>query len=169
MQRLTTRDLEQYEFHRLYSIDLHEAYLTLSLLSRYRRADIRYVIIRDAVISYTRPFSGNRGNAFPSHVLSTSVVHRAMRPLHKELMHLRNRSFAHSDREIRNPKVARWPTKSGGGLYPMSFTPQPMQDLDRKWREIRALVESVQEGINTWTSEWTRQYDLQADFDPQGA
>jgi hypothetical protein len=50
------RELEEYEFLRLYSIDLDMARQTCDLLAQITDAQIRFAVLRDALISYSRPF-----------------------------------------------------------------------------------------------------------------
>jgi|GEM_PF-4098680 len=73
---MTDADIEKYYFYRLYSIDLDSTKYSLRVLKRYRRKDVRHCLLRDVVVSYVRPFSGNKGQVIPKHKLTKKVVPR---------------------------------------------------------------------------------------------
>jgi hypothetical protein len=112
--------IEKYHSYRLYSIDLDTALHSIRVLKRYRREDVRYCLLRDIVVSYARPFSGNKGETIPKHTLSKKEVPKHLRPLHGELIDLRNQLFAHTDFTYRRPKAVNWSTP-GHKWFPMTF------------------------------------------------
>jgi hypothetical protein len=147
---MTWKDIEEYRFYRLYSIDLESAKQTLSMIARYRRKDIRYAILRDFIVVYGRPFSGNRGRVWHSHRLREAIVPAEHRALHGELLALRNRAFAHTDHDYFDPRIAQWPSKSGRKAYPMSFKVPPYADLERRFKAMTILVAAVEAAVNAW-------------------
>ena len=118
-----SQQMEQYYFYRLYSIDLDNTKHILRILKRYRRKDVRYCLLRDIVVSYCRPFSGNKGKKISTHTLNKKVVPKELCILHDELVEIRNQLFAHTDYTYRQPKVANWSTDS------------------QKWIDLIALLE----------------------------
>ena len=104
---------ELYKLYRLYSMDFDMAIHTLNALKRYPKHTnryrllqwVRYSLLRDAVVSYARPFSGNRGILFKSHSLSLRLVPKEFRVLHSRLINLRSQLFAHTDLTYKDPKV----------------------------------------------------------------
>jgi len=138
-----TQEKEQYYFYRLYSIDLDEAKHILRVMKRYRRKDVRYCLLRDLVVIYCRPFSGNKGDKISKHVLTKKVVPKYLRSLHDELVNLRNQLFAHTDYTYRRPKVANWSTDSYK-WFPMSFRGFDYNKLDARVSEIHQLVTEVE-------------------------
>jgi hypothetical protein len=129
------------------------------LMARQTDLELRYCILRDIVVTYSRPFSKNFGRVFRKHALPEDIVPAAMRQLHGELINLRDQVFAHTDHGFRNPQIARFPRKSGGGDYPMSFRNPAYEDLNTRLPEIRELVVSVEEGVNTKTREFELTFD----------
>lgn len=142
------KQLEQYHFYRLYSIDLDTTKGSLRILKRYRRKDVRYCLLRDIVVSYCRPFSGNKGEKILNHKLYEKFVPEEFRPIHKELVGLRNQLFAHTDYTFRQPKVVNW---SRGSIkwFPMQFRGYDYAKLDRRISEIEKLVTIVEKNLQT--------------------
>ena len=134
--------IEKYHFYRLYSIDLDSALHSLRVLKRYRREDVRYCLLRDIVVSYARPFSGNKGEKIPKNTLTQKVVPKQLRSFHAELIDARNQLFAHTDFTYRRPKAVNWST-SGRKCFPMSFRSYDYEKLDRRVPEIENLILSV--------------------------
>ena len=107
---IDSKVVERYKFYRLCDIDFDTASHALRLLARYKRLNIRFLIIRDAIISYARPFSGNKGLSGSSMILPVKFVPKHFNDLHVELMNLRNRAIAHTDLDFIDPKVVNWST-----------------------------------------------------------
>ena len=137
---------EQYYFYRLYSIDLDTTLHTLQLLKRYRRKDVRYCILRDIVVSYARPFSGNRGDQSHNHSLKKKLVPTEFRALHEELLRLRCQQFAHTDKTYYKPKKVNW-SKAGRKWYPISFKGYDYSTLDGQVRKIEQMVKAVERNL----------------------
>src|SRR5690348_8308954 len=129
MVEIPDRIPEEYGFHRLYSIDFEMAKQACDLLSKQTSDELRYTILRDVVVSYSRPFSGNRGKLVRKHRLSDATVPNGMSALHAELIALRDQAFAHTDHEFIKPQHARWPRADGSAQYPMSFRVPPYQSM----------------------------------------
>ena len=141
-----SQQMEQYNFYRLYSIDLDNTKHILRILKRYRRKDVRYCLLRDIVVSYCRPFSGNKGKKISTHTLNKKVVPKELRILHDELVEIRNQLFAHTDYTYRQPKVANWSTDSQK-WFPMSFRGYDYNKLDKRIPEIYELVVAVEKNL----------------------
>jgi hypothetical protein len=150
---------EQYCFYRLYSLDLDDAKHILRLLKRYRRKDVRHYLLMDLVVTYCRPFSGSRGDKISRHVLCLRIVPKDLRPLHNELLNLRNQLFAHTDLTYRRPRVVNWSTASHK-WFPMSFRASDGK-LDGRVSEIQQLVTAVEANLQ---SEIDRIHETRADL-----
>lgn len=156
---VTRRDAENYRFLRLYSIDLEMAKQSCDLLARQDALELRYCILRDLVVTYSRPFSKNRGQVFSRHRLEDEVVPIAMQPLHAELLTLRDQAFAHTDHDFRSPQIARWPRSSGGATYAMSFRNPVYDKLNMRLQEIRDLVVAVEQRVNAMARDFELTFD----------
>lgn len=150
MLTLTHLQTEEYRFYRLYSIDLDGARQSARLLRRYKRSDVRFSILRDVIVTYSRPFSVNRGKFMKTHSLKQKIVPAAMRPLHRELVGLRNKAFAHTDHSFRDPQLMEIPRRSGPLRFGMGFANPPYESLSRRAGEIEALVTAVEAAVNAW-------------------
>ena len=73
-----TQEKELYHFLKLYSVDFYSAKHIRQVLKRYRRKDVRYCILRDLIVTYCRPFSGNKGDKIANHKLTIQVVPREL-------------------------------------------------------------------------------------------
>lgn len=155
--KLGPEDIE-YRFLRLYSIDLQIARQTLALLRRYRRIDVRYALLRDAVVAYARPFSGNRDPSGKSHRLPRQLVPKAHRPLHDDLLNLRNQLFAHTDFAARRPTVMRWRTDKGF-RYPLGFANPPYEEWLRRAQSIILLVQAVESSLGAKINQFQGRLD----------
>lgn len=138
---------EQYKFYRLYDIEFENAIRSLKILKRYKRLDIRYVLLRDISISYTKPFSGNKGFKMSDHQLKTKgFVPSCFLSLHKELVDLRNKIFAHADLTYRNPKVVNW-SSGDRKLFPMSFKGYDYSGLNNRTSDLFTLISTVRDNF----------------------
>jgi len=144
---MTEKEFEKYCFLRLHSIDMDTAYHTIKMIKRYKRDDIKVALLRDIAVTYARPFTGNKGIKISKHFLSESHVPKQFKSLHKKLLELRNRQFAHTDFRFHKPKVMRW-SGDTGKAYPMSFKSFDYLGLLRQLPEIEKLIKAVESSIN---------------------
>jgi len=156
---LTRADAENYRFLRLYSIDLDTARQACDLLEGPYGAGVKYCVLRDVIVTYARPFSVNRGRVFRRHCLEVDVVPKQFLTLHDELVELRNRAFAHTDHDFRNPKLSRWKGASGGATYPMSFANPEYERLLIRRSAIRELIAMVEDAVNAQAKQFERLID----------
>jgi hypothetical protein len=154
---VTHLEAEAWRFYRLYSIDLEGAKQTIQMLKRFAEADVRYAILRDAIVAYARPFSKNRGRFLKHHRLSDAIVPREFVALHAELITLRDRAFAHTDHDFRNPQLIRWPLAGTADRYVFGFSNPPWESLNRRAGEIEQLIAEVESAVNAWVSTFERQ------------
>ena len=153
---VTYLQAEEYRFYRMYSIDLQGAKQTIQMLPRFPEPDVRYSIIRDAVVAYARPFSKNRGKFLKFHRLPDSIVPRERLELHAELITLRDQAFAHSDHEFFKPQLMRWPHTGSNDRYIFGFAIPPWASLDLRAAEIEALITAVETAVHGWITEFER-------------
>jgi hypothetical protein len=159
MVDIPDRILEEYGFHRLYSLDFEMARQACELLSGQTSDELRFTILRDVIVSYSRPFSGNRGKLVRHHRLPDDMVPQGMAALHAELIALRDQAFAHTDHEFIKPQHARWPRADGSAQYPMSFRVPPYQTMVARIDEIRALTVAMEELVNATIGDYQRSFD----------
>lgn len=139
-------EAEEYACWRLYLVDFDTTLHTLRTLKQYRRLDVRIPLVRDATVSYARPFSKNFVREKVRHVLSSEHVPAWGSKLHAELLNLRFRQFAHTDALFYEPTFARF-TLSPGTIFPMSFRGYDYADLLTRTPEIEQLVEAVSASV----------------------
>lgn len=137
---------EWYVFLRLCEKDFLDAASVLRMIRRYKKAETRLVLLRDGIVSYARPFSENRGRLIQVLRLAGSIVPKSSRPLHKELMDYRNQVFAHTDMEAYNPRLHRWPSKTGY-WYPMAFRSLGAHRIQDRLDAILCLVRDIHEAV----------------------
>ncbi len=104
-------------------------------------------LIRDAIVSYIRPFSKNRGRIFKKIRLDDCFVPSKHKALHKDLLRSRDQVFAHTDIDAHDPTLARFPVKSGY-IYPIAFRNLSVKSFVDKLPEISALIQEVHNAIN---------------------
>ena len=143
-----TQEKEKYYLYKLYSVDFDSAKHILKVLKRYRRKDVRYCILRDLIVTYCRPFSGNKGDKITNHKLTIKVVPKELRPLHKELLDYRNQLFAHTDYTYRRPRVVNWSTDTYK-WFPMALRSFDYGKLDNRISEISKLIQSVEMNLHS--------------------
>ncbi len=144
---MDTVTFEKYCFLRLYAIDLDTALHTVKVLRRYKRADVKYPLLRDISVAYARPFSGNEGEKISRHQLSSGKrIPKAMKDLHTELLRLRKEQFAHTDLKFYRPRVAKFHGKTKP-WFPMSFKGYDYTTLLKQLPQIEALIRAVESSV----------------------
>lgn len=133
-------------FLRLCEKDLLLAMSSIRMIRRYQKMDVKFALIRDAIISYARPFSANRGRIIKKHELDGSFVPSNYKSLHDELIHFRDQVFAHTDIDAYDPKLVRWPAKAGY-IYPMGFKGLSVEPFIDKLKNISILIRDVHHTI----------------------
>ena len=141
------QQFEQYCFYRLYSIDLDAVRHSLRMLKRYRRPEVRALILRDVIVTYSRPFSDNRGKFIKVHRLKVNSVPSKLRSLHNDIIDARNRIFVHTDFEYRDPHISRWPSAKGS-IYGMAFRSDHVERFGKRLIQIEDLVKAVESTVN---------------------
>ncbi len=87
--------------------DMNEAQAALDAVPRYRDDTVRFGLLRDAVISYSRPFKRCNGKYVKEHRLGADVVPQQYEDLHKRLLGYRDQITAHLDIDVRDPTLIR--------------------------------------------------------------
>ena len=145
-----SRDLpavDLYALLKLYERDFWEAAGSLALLKRYRRSAVRERILRDFIVCYCRPFSGNNGKRLRKHRLPVAkVVPTDNRPLHLYLVGVRNQLIAHTDSARPDPTITAWDHGDRCQLT-MTFWGLSYPQLMARLPEFEALLLAVQAGL----------------------
>lgn len=137
---------EECVFYKLYDGDFIVAQNSIELLSDSKELRLKYILLRDIVISYARPFSINRGIEVSKHSLGSKFIPPKHKNLHNELIDLRDQLFAHTDLSYRKPKVADF-SSGDHKWFPMSFKGFDYNCLLAKIDDIADLIKKVQESL----------------------
>ena len=161
---MTPQQFEEYCFYRLYSIDLDTVRHSLRMLKRYRRQDVRHSILRDIVVGYARPFSGNKGKLFKKYHLSMKSVPSDLRSLHSEMPDVRMRTLAHTDYSFVTPGSQDGQRARGRFSHCRSAC-MTLENLDKRLTEIERLVKAVESSVNAKVRTIEREVFA---YEPQG-
>ena len=95
---MLTQKQEQYVFRHLSLIDMERVQKSIEKMEATNDPYIKEALFRDAVISYIRPFSDNRGeNVKRGLKLNQKGIPKQFKSAHKEIEDIRNQLFAHND------------------------------------------------------------------------
>jgi hypothetical protein len=98
-----TPEQEQYVFKHLSLIDMERTQRSIEKVEISDDEYIKEALFRDAVVSYIRPFSGNRGEHVKRGLkLKQDGIPENLKSVHKEIEDIRNQLFAHNDLEYQN-------------------------------------------------------------------
>lgn len=102
---MLTPEQEKYVFKHLSLIDMERAWKSLKKMEEVSDDYIKEALFRDAVVSYIKPFSDNRGQHQRKGLrISQKGIPPDLKILHKEIEDIRNRLFAHNDLEYQRPE-----------------------------------------------------------------
>lgn len=103
---MNTAPRERYVLYYLTLIDLERVLRSLRNIQATADEYLKEALFRDAVVSYAKPFSDNRGvHTRRGLKVPESVVPKELKAVHKELIHIRNQLFAHMDLDRQVPKI----------------------------------------------------------------
>lgn len=98
---------ELYVFYHLILVDMERVQKSVEYLSTVEDKHVAEALFRDAVVSYAKPFSGNRRFIAQSRLrLADTFVSAALRAAHDDIIVLRNKLFAHMDLDHQVPNVS---------------------------------------------------------------
>jgi len=140
---------ENYVFYRLVSTDLDEAYRSLHDIRRYKRGSIVMVLIKNAVISYARPFMQCKGKYRNDYRLCEKrFVPPKYRKLHKKILNYRNQVFAHTDIGVREPGLGKL-NLGTAMLYPIRLKGKGFyyEDYLTLVDEMKELILTVKDAV----------------------
>lgn len=102
---MLTPDQEKYVFRHLSLIDMERTWKSLEKMEDVNDDHIKDALFRDAIVSYVKPFSDNRGqNQRNGLRVSQKGIPSELKDTHKEIVGIRNRLFAHNDLEYQDPE-----------------------------------------------------------------
>jgi hypothetical protein len=97
---MLTPKQEQYVLRHLSLIDMERAQKSLAKMQETEDPYIKEALFRDAVVSYVKPFSDNRGeNQRKGLRINQKGIPSKLKNAHKRLEDIRNKLFAHNDLE----------------------------------------------------------------------
>ncbi len=140
--------IEYYAFMRLADSDLDSALRSIKSLRRVKHPDSVSAIVRDSLVSYARPFTGNRGVVKKRNLrLIESLVPDELKTSHEKVMNIRDQIVAHTDVSYRKPIVGEFKGKSSK-LYPISYKAFYYEDILKLPKILEPLIMMV--GKNLW-------------------
>lgn len=137
-----TADEEFYVFLRFSDGDVSQAIQALDHIAKTDIEFIRLSLLKDAAISYCRPFKISRGTIKKKLKLNTSLIPPTLLKLHEELIALRDQVFAHSDLDIRAAELYCW-TRSPKLTFPIRFKGHDYPQFLARIDELRFLFNEV--------------------------
>lgn len=97
---MLTPKQEQYVLRHLSLIDMERAQKSLQKMQETDDPYLKEALFRDAVVSYVKPFTDNRGEHQKKGLrLNQKGVPEKLKSVHKSLEDIRNKLFAHNDLE----------------------------------------------------------------------
>lgn len=129
---MMTPEQEQYVFRHLSLIDMERAQKSIEIMGASDDEYIKEALFRDAVVSYVKPFSGNRGEHIKKGLkLKKQIIPKNMKNTHKEIENIRNQLFAHNDLEQQDIKFGLGSSFSVKGYERVFFShlAEPLKDL----------------------------------------
>lgn len=152
-----TPEEEFYVFLRFADGDISQAQMALDHLPVVEGDFLRLCLLKDAAVSYCRPFKKSRGNFSKSLKLDMGYVPACFMELHKELNDLRDQVFAHTDIDVRSPVLHCW-TRKPRPIFPIQFKSHNYPQLLAREQELRSLFNAVLELIRKKQSELEAQF-----------
>jgi hypothetical protein len=141
--------IEQYNFYMLADTDMNQALNTLKLIRRYKKKDVINALIRDVVVTYSRPFTYCKGNYKTKYMLDKDeFVPKKFHALHEKIIRYRHQVFAHTDLTLRKPRLGRLQFGSGN-RYAMSCKIISPRDFENYLPKIGETIHQVKENIFT--------------------
>lgn len=132
---------EQYVFYRMALGDIQSARRVCDLASKQADNEIKCSMIRDAIVTYCRPWSRCNGK-FGHRKLDKQISDQLNVDIHEKLMQWRDQIIAHSDIDVRDPKLHYW---TRGNIFPIVLKGFYASDMPKE-EEIKSICEKL-EGI----------------------
>lgn len=121
---------EQYVLRYLSLIDMERVQRSLSKMEEIDDDYLKEVLFRDAVVSYIKPFSDNRGeNQKKGLRVNQKGIPDNLKATHKEIETIRNKLFAHNDLEYQEPKFGPGTSFSVKGYEKVFCAPRLVESL----------------------------------------
>ena len=152
-----TAEEEFYVFLRFADGDISLAQMALDHLPSVATDFLRLCLLKDAAISYSRPFKKSRGTFSKSLMLDENYVPVHLKSLHKELITFRDQVFAHTDIDVRSPVLHCW-TRGQKPIFPIQFKGHNYPQLLAHEHDIRSLFEAVLKVLRAKQSELEAQF-----------
>jgi len=119
-----------------------------------------------AIISYSRPFSGNYnfehtiGRLPDEHLMGLTEKET---DLHKEILDLRNKAIAHTDADEVDLKVS---IKEMNGLkMAMPISRKPFIPFsEQKWKSFKSVIEKVDASVSSEIIDYQKEFELGEKF-----
>lgn len=154
-------EMKRYGYHRLWDMDLDSAAHVLKLLKQTDVDAYRYPLLRDLVVTYCRPFVQTR--KAPS--LPENVAPKQYRDLHRQLLLLRNKQFAHSDHDLHMLKFG-WLNLRGGARLAMTFKTTDQLGVLARLDDVEALILAVQADLKERTRNIQYRLEMSGEIPP---
>lgn len=138
---------EQFIFYDLAHGDMFRVKKNLEYLESTTDRHLRDVLCRDAIVSYCKPFTSNRGKYQKNKlVVPESFVPKALRSEHKALMNARNELIAHMDISKQSAKLERYDV-NGAPHFAYSVKGYELVDFSDLVSHIGELASAVENAL----------------------
>jgi hypothetical protein len=153
-----TAEEEYYVFLRFADGNISHALMALDHIQKTDIEFVRLSLLKDAAISYCRPFKQSCGS-FNKNLkpLDNSFVPSTLIKIHKELLDLRDQVFAHTDLDVRSAVLHCW-TSDPSPIFPIQFKGYDYPQLLSRTEEIRSLFNNVLTNIRDRESAMEAQF-----------
>ncbi|WP_144395600.1 hypothetical protein [Pleionea sediminis] len=133
--------------------DISQALSFLKLVDSVDNKDVRLALETAAVISYSRPFSGNNEHLFATSRPSLSFCEEK-RKLHEKILRLRHEVYAHSDLQAKDV-FFDWDLV---GEFPVGQYYNPMCDFHLLLIPFKELCENVLRNLKHHQAHFKKKY-----------
>lgn len=100
---------ERYVLSHLSLIDMERVARSVEYLATAVDEHLREVLFRDAVVSYAKPFSDNRGVFAKKGLrISEKGIPQQLKAAHLEIIRIRDKLFAHMDLDMQKPQLSHF-------------------------------------------------------------
>jgi len=134
---------EQYVLKRLSLIDMGRTLRSLEYLEGMADEHLREALFRDAVVSYAKPFSDNKGIHTKKGLrINEKGIPPELKLAHAEVVNVRNTLFAHMDIDIQKPELEHYEI-DGEKHHPFTVAGYGKVYVDHLVKPLEQLAKAV--------------------------
>lgn len=144
---MDTAEEEWFVFLNFAQADLGLARRALTHASAEYPPFVQYCVLRDAIVTYARPFKKSQGKFTAALRLPNDYVPEAHLPLHEQMLQYRDKAYAHTDLDARNPQLHCW-TRTNPPILFIQLSPVDREPLHFKTAALSALFAAVSSRVD---------------------